>query len=360
MNDRALKILEQYELEVAGTRRGRGSWYLDTPGGFRILSDYSGSENRAGFQNCVMEKLRCSGYENVDLILPNKEGHLVSRDWEGKGYVVKEWYAGRECDTSNEGEILCAVRNLANLHRRMRLDEGSLRTIGGQLQDWNREPSCDSPVTDLPDKSTQAPLSYDRTHFTARRPAEDLASQNAQLRKIRSFVRSRPRRSVFEQSFLDSYEKYYAQALKAEEELLAITDGLAVLEKESANAVCHGDYSHHHVLICGREVATTNFDSCRFDFQVNDLYYFMRKILEKQEWNARLGQRMLEAYTQIRALSGTERRLLRVKMLYPEKFRKLAGSYYVGSKAWISRQYMEKLEKTNRQERARQEFIKTL
>ncbi|MCD7954807.1 MAG: phosphotransferase [Lachnospiraceae bacterium] len=360
MNDRALKILEQYELEVAGTRRGRGSWYLDTPGGFRILSDYSGSENRAGFQNRVMGKLRESGYENVDLILPNKEGHLVSRDWEGNGYVVKEWYAGRECDTSNEGEILCAVRNLACLHRKMRLDGGSLRNIDGQLKDPNREHSCDSPVTDSPDESAQAPFSYDKTHFIARRPAEEFVSWNAQLRKIRSFIRSRPRRNVFEQSFLDSYEKYYAQAQKAEEELLALTDDLAALEKQSANAICHGDYSHHNVLICGREVATTNFDSCRFDFQVNDLYYFMRKILEKQEWNVRLGGRMLESYTQIRTLSGTERRLLRVKMLYPEKFRKLAGSYYVGSKAWISRQYMEKLEKTNRQERARQEFMKML
>ncbi|MCC8045324.1 MAG: hypothetical protein LIP12_07500 [Clostridiales bacterium] len=330
MNDRALRILEQYEMEITGTRRGRGSWYLDTPGGFRILSDYSGSENRACFQNRVMEKLRGSGYENVDLILPNKEGCLVSRDWEGNGYVVKEWYAGRECDTSNEGEILCAVRNLACLHRRMRLDEESISDIGG------------------------------RTRFSARRPAEELASWNAQLRKIRSFVRSRPRRTVFEQNFLDTYETYYAQACKAEEELLTLTDHLTALEKESTNAICHGDYSHHHILICGREVATTNFDSCRFDFQVNDLYYFMRKILEKQEWNVRLGQRMLESYTQIRTLSATERRLLRVKMLYPEKFRKLAGSYYVGSKAWISRQYMEKLEKTNRQERARQDFIKIL
>ncbi|MCD8104878.1 MAG: phosphotransferase [Lachnospiraceae bacterium] len=330
MNERALKILEQYELDIIGTRRGRGSWYLDTPGGFRILSDYSGSENRARFQNCVMGKLRDGGYRNVDMILPNREGALVTRDWEEKGYVVKEWFAGRECDTSNEGEILAAVQNLARLHRLMRLDETTL--TDGSFQNL----------------------------YAARPLMVELASQNAQLRKIRGFIRGRSRRNAFEQGFLDSYEHYYAQALEAEGELSLAMDRLADLQREQENAVCHGDYSHHHILICGSEIATTNFDSCRFDTQVSDLYYFMRKILEKQEWNRRLGLRMIDAYMQVRTLSGTERRLLRVRMLYPEKFRKLAGSYYFSNKAWISRQYIEKLEKTNRQECARQDFIKIL
>ena len=121
MNDRALKVLEQYELEVISTRRGRGSYILDTTQGLRILSDYSGSENKALFQNRVMAQVREGGYERVDLILPNKEGNLISRDWEENGYVVKEWYTGRECDTSSENEIMMAVSNLARLHRPMKI-----------------------------------------------------------------------------------------------------------------------------------------------------------------------------------------------------------------------------------------------
>mgnify|MGYP000346901088 CR=1 FL=1 len=34
MNERALKVLEQYELEVGQLRRGRGSYMFDTPQGF--------------------------------------------------------------------------------------------------------------------------------------------------------------------------------------------------------------------------------------------------------------------------------------------------------------------------------------
>ncbi len=74
MNDRALKVLEQYELDIISTRRGRGSYILETDQGLRILSDYTGSEKKALFQNCIMERIREGGYEKVDLILPNKEG----------------------------------------------------------------------------------------------------------------------------------------------------------------------------------------------------------------------------------------------------------------------------------------------
>ncbi|MCC8067317.1 MAG: CotS family spore coat protein [Clostridiales bacterium] len=326
MNDRALKVLEQYELDVINTRRGRGAWFLETPGGRRILSDYSGSEDRALFQNYVMAMIREGGYQNVDRILPNREGSLVSRDWEGNRYVVKEWYPGRECDTSSENEILQAVENLARLHRLMK---------AGEQTEFRKK-------------------------YTAQMPSEEMCSWNAQLRRIRIFVRARHRKSAFEQMFLECYEKYYAKAQEALELLTQGRDGMESLQTERDGCICHGDYSHHHVLVCGYEIATTNFDRCRFDLQVKDLCHFMRKILEKQDWNIRLGTRMLAAYSQIRPISRAEQRLIRARMLYPEKFRKLAASYYDSNKAWISRQYIEKLEKMNRQEGARLEFVKIL
>lgn len=319
MNDRALKVLEQYELEITGMRRGRGSYICETPQGLRILSDYTGSENKALFENCVMEKIRQGGYHGVDVILPNKEGQLISRDWEGSKYVVKEWYAGRECDTSSENEILAAVGNLARLHRLMRLE----------------------------------PENEFRKSFTAQAPLSEIRAQNAELKKIRSYVRKKNDKCPFERLFLNCFAGYYEQAAEAEEKLEGIPD-------RHQEGVCHGDYNHHHVLMCGYEIATTNFEYCKFDFQVNDLYRFMRKILEKHDWNQRLGMRMLERYTLERPISREERRLLYVRMLYPEKFRKLANHYYGSNKAWVSGRFLEKLENLNRQEEKKGRFVKLL
>lgn len=326
MNDRALKVLEQYELEVSGMRRGRGSYILETPKGLRILSDYTGSENKALFQNRVMERIREGGYERVDLLLPNREGKLISKDWEENRYVVKEWYAGRECDTTSESEILAAVTNLARLHRLMNL----------------------SGETEF------------RQSFTAQLPLDEVRGQNAELKKIRSFIRKKNTKGEFERLFLNSFEHYFMQAEEAENLLVSMEERLRAERQAHAGSVCHGDYNHHHVLMAGYEIATTNFECCRFDFQMNDLYRFMRKILEKHGWNQRLGMRMLESYTKVRTVSSTERRLLYVRMLYPEKFRKLANYYYGSNKAWISRRFLDKLEAQNRQEEAKNNFIKML
>lgn len=322
MNDRALKVLEQYDLEVISTRRGRGSYIFETPQGLRILSDYTGSENKALFQNCVMEKVRQGGYHRVDWILPNKEGNLISRDWEENKYVVKEWYTGKECDTSSETEILTAVGNLARLHRLMRLEEETAF----------------------------------RKSFTAQPPLSELQAQNAELRKIRSFIRKKNDKCGFERLFLTCFDNYYDKALEAEQKLRSAPD----LPDLSGGWVCHGDYNHHHVLMAGYEIATTNFECCRFDYQITDLYRFLRKIMEKHDWNPRLGMRMLESYTRIRPVAAWEKQLLYVRMLYPEKFRKLANHYYGGNKAWISRRFQDKLELLNRQQEKRDAFVKML
>lgn len=326
MNDRALKVLEQYDLEITGTRRGRGSYILETTQGLRILSDYNGSENKAMFQNCVMNQIREGGYERVDLLIPNKEGSLISRDWEDHKYVVKEWYAGRECDTGSESEVLAVVANLARLHRLMKLKD---------------EPECGAIFKAVP-------------------PQKELHAQNTELRKVRSFVRKKHTKCAFERMFLDSFEHYYEQAAQAEDKLIRMEDKLQEAWDNEKGSICHGDYDHHHVLLSGYDIATISFESCRYDLQISDLYRFMRKILEKHEWNPRLGMRMLEQYTMIRPISRAERRLLYIKMLYPEKFRKLANYYYGSNKAWVSGRFLEKMNKLNAQEEHRLEYVNLL
>ena len=143
------------------------------------------SENKALFQNCVMEKIRSGGYEKVDIIIPNREGELISRDWEDNKYVVKEWYTGRECDTASESEILSAVCNLAKLHRLMRLE-------------------ADSEF---------------RQNFTAQNPLAEIRAQNVELKKVRSFIRKKNTKCEFERLFLNYYSRYFEQAQQAEQEL---------------------------------------------------------------------------------------------------------------------------------------------
>ena len=52
---------------------------------------------------------------------------------------------------------------------------------------------------------------------------------------------------------------------------------------------CHGEYTHHNILVNGSRMAVINFEKCSINVQINDLYHFMRKILEKQNYDFRFG-----------------------------------------------------------------------
>ena len=85
-----------------------------------------------------------------------------------------------------------------------------------------------------------------------------------------------------------------------------------------------------------------NFEKFHRDIQVEDLYYFLRKVMEKSGWKLRLGDGMLNAYSAIHPLTRSETEYLKIRLIYPEKFWKIANSYYCMNKAWISVKNTEK------------------
>ncbi len=134
MNDRGLKVLEQYELETVSVRRGRGSYICETDKGLKLLCDFRGSEKKMEFQNRILHRLREAGYGTVDTALENKEGKLVSLDRDENRYVVKDWFSGRECSSFGRREILEAVENLARLHCLMIFPEEEKTYCGRPLK----------------------------------------------------------------------------------------------------------------------------------------------------------------------------------------------------------------------------------
>ena len=68
---------------------------------------------------------------------------------------------------------------------------------------------------------------------------------------------------------------------------------------------------------------------------MKDVYFFMRKILEKNHWSVALADQMIESYAAITPVEHAEYCYLYARFLYPEKFWKIANFYYNSGKAWI-------------------------
>lgn len=318
MNERNLKILEQYDMEIKNIRRGRDSYILETGQGVVLLKEYHGSRQRAIWVEKVCQAANQTGIK-TDMPIANKEGDFVSCDRDEKKYMLKHWFIGREIDVKNSSEVNQAVDNLAKLHR----------ALAGFQEDGKEKVS--------------------RERIFEKRMKE--------LKKIWRYVKDKKRKNSFELSFMQEYGRYLEMCMQALE--LYGQNSIKEIQEQSwaKGLVCHGDYNQHNVLKEEREIVTVNFENAVIGVQTDDLYDIMRKMLEKHNWKLELAEGMLKTYTRQCPLSKEEYEELYIKFLFPEKFWKIANHYYNSKKTWIPDRSLQKLDKIIAQAPARENFL---
>ena len=327
MNERDLQVLEQYPFTVNGSWRTRGGFLLDTSAGRLLIREFSGSTYKLQKEQELLLHLKECGYL-VDRMEPDNESRLATVYREYSQFVVKESLDGRECDTRSESEILKAASLLAGMHRDLR-------------------GFCE--VTE-----------EDRVRLSATDVIEELGRHNRELRKIYTFIRRKNKKNEFESAYLSCCSSVLLEAQEIERRLRASSYEKLRNQALAEGHFCHGEYIHHNILVGNGQMAVINFEKFALDVQVNDLYLFLRKILEKQNYDFHLGSRILKAYEQVRPLCAEEREYLSLRMQYPEKFWKLANYYYNTNKAWIPGKHMEKLEKFLSQREKRVSFSREI
>ncbi len=306
MYDYGLSTLTQYGIEARSSSRTRGALLCRTEQGILILREFHGSEKKLVVQQELLKKLSSEGCQ-VDTFLENQAGSMVTRDKDNIPYTLQHWFEGRECDTKSWEDILKSVQMLAKIHKSMKL-----------------------PV---------------EQSYVTRSLFEEYARHNREIRKIRSFIRQKGASAQFEKEFLGSVQWFLEKGEMALEMLLQ-SDYSTLREKAlKEGTVCHGEFNQHNVILGKGLTAVTNFDHFVFDVQIGDLYCFMRKVLEKNNWDVVLAGKMLEQYDKIRTISPAEWQILKIRFTYPEKYWKLANYYISHNKAWISAKNTEKLRK---------------
>ncbi len=324
MNDRAVAVLEQYDIEVYRTGKGRGAILCDTDKGCLIFKEYFGTEEKLQIQNLLLTRIADMGEIDAESIIPNKEGGLSVKDNDGVSYVLKTWREGRECNISDRQECAGAVRVLAELHKCMELPRDVENQVSG----------------------LQIPMAFS--------PEKEYDKHNKELRKVKKFLQQKGQKTWFEISLQKHFDFFLEQALGVAEDWQQYSH---LKTAEDAVTFCHGDYQYHNILKTSGGWFLINFEKCLRDDPVRDLYLLMRKLLEKGNWDLTLGRELLETYEKERPLSALSRIDLYYRLTYPEKFWKIANFYFNSGKAWIPGKNQEKLDKLLLQEQEKQHFL---
>ncbi|MDD2978599.1 MAG: MarR family transcriptional regulator [Hespellia sp.] len=352
MREYELEVLEQYPIEVSSTRKVRGAYFCETDQGIFLLENMNFAAGRAPLLHELDKSLYEKGFACTDRLAATKAGAFYSVGKDGTKYVLKHWFSGRECEVRREGDVLQAVQMLAKLHR---------------ILLWKEPDECAEPDEKAAMESSEPEKTGGRTEavgteithpFVGKNLRDAYQRHNTELLKIRKFIRSRVTKNEFERLYMSHCEEVVERAKAVTRRLeLSGYDSLYRQSVETKSLV-HGDYNYHNVLFLTSGIAVTNFQHFHIDVQMEDLYYFMRKVLEKNRWNQSLGMRMLRSYEAIRPVSETEREYLAIRLAYPEKFWKIMNTYYHSNKAWIPEKNLDKLKIALLQREDREKFLK--
>ncbi len=318
-------VLEKYNIDVNGTRKIWGAVLCETDQGPLLLRETGTAPGRVLALCRLYDYLGRQGYHNIDRIIPNKEGECLTILEDGTKYLLKRWFQGRECDIRKPAELLEAAGHLAKLHLLLR--------------------------------------EVDIQGITAAEPLEkEYERHDRELKKVRRFVRNLLPKGEFEVAFLKCFDQMYQWAEAADSLLRNSAYGGFYEDSIRQAGIVHGEYTYHNILMVrdsyGKtSIAIVNFEKCKRNIQTEDLYYFLRKVMEKQGWKERLGDSMLNAYSAISPLEDREIEYLKIRLAYPEKFWKIANSYYHSNKAWISAKSIEKLNTAIAQTREKELFL---
>ena len=424
MNDRAVSLLDQYEIEVAGTHKGRGAILCDTDRGTLIFKEYSGSPQHLRVQDRLLRTIAKKGLVEAEQLIPTKEGEFFVKDHDGISYILKTYREGRECNIRELEECLAAIRQLAKLHLSTQeglisgpgeesrktsdgtygdQDSGSLAPKAGEslqgveaVLEKSKRPSeegwenCPGAVNDTEAKQ-EDPVGGE---YAEKKEADSVGGENAEKEEedpagTENTVRKEEREAKLPPAnVMAEYEKRNRELRRIRKFLLGRSQKtwfeISLLgcfdqfydqareaqegwktyqnaaQREDRLAYCHGDYQYHNILLDQKNWYLINFERCIKDDPVRDLHLLLRKLLEKSGWSAQLGEKLLREYERIRPLSAISRIDLYYRLSYPEKFWKIANFYYNSGKAWIPGKNLEKLEKLLSQETEKKAFLETV
>lgn len=326
MNDRAVGMLENYELNVLRTYKGRSAIICETDQGLKVLREYRGTEERIAKIDQLLRAVREKSGFLLDAYVKNKEGGYLCRDREQNAYLLKDYYEGKECVPTDMTDIGAAFAHMAKLHNAM------------------RAPLC---AKDVPAQGNNGLL-------------HEVHKRNAELKRGKKFIRGRANRSNFENFLLVNYDFFLNKALEIETRLEG--EDFAAYDREvlEMGAFCHGDFQYHNIVFTSTGPAVMNFEKFQWDSGIRDFSLFFRKVMEKNAWDLNCAKVCAENYVKEREFSAAEKKLLIYRLSYPEKFWKIVNFYINSRKSVVMERNTDKLKKIMEQEPLREKGISFL
>lgn len=306
MREKQQELFDQYDMELLHVKKGRGGWICQTKEEQYALQSTSYSPKRLEQTFEIKERLMEQGFLFVDQYKRNKEGELLTYDRYQTSYVMKRHFSNPECALQNINDIAAAGRRLAVLH--------------------------------------QCFLKFPNQGYYEKR--QNWKQKSKELLRTRQYIVHRNEKKKFELLFYQYFDLFWKEMENGGEDI------------SYEPALCHGScHQHHFLMLPKEEVAILSFEKFYLGNQMDDVFQFLRKILEKNHYQQEYANSFLAAYQKEKALQTKDFQYLYLCLSYPEKYWKLANQYMNQKKSFLSPKLTEKLEEAVKLQPLKEKFL---
>ena len=305
MNDKSLECIRFYDIQVNKMVKGRGGVILFTDRGCRLFLECSRNDGFYLRDEAVTKAVSDAGFENVDTYVRNQDGELFTVGDDGHRYVMKNWFGGRECDVKSVNDVMEAVRTLARLHICLNVvSSNGVRYLRNNVntnitKQWEcmalAETADEQPESEL--KASES-IVHNALHFDRGAGLRtNMERHTKEIKKAANYMRGKKKKNEFEQIALGAVDTFFREADEASRNINSKRFDERFDRMEQTNELVHGSYNYHNVFldVGNGGNAVTNFEKCHNDCQVADLYQFLRKVMEKHDWNINVAYRLVDA-----------------------------------------------------------------
>ena len=219
----------------------RKVFVLFTNKGKKILKSINSSKERIRFIDKILNIIK----QNDKYILQyckNSENNIVT-NWKGKSYVLLDMIDGREASFTNPLEVEWCTKALANFH---------------------------NASENIISKITEEELKLNKSNNLIYEFLNDLCFISEAERVIGKFRY----KNEFDTLFLANVSKA-KNDLNRSINLLSNSSYNEIYSDTNNMVICHLDLAHHNFIIDENEVNMIDFDYCKVDIRVVDIYNFI-------------------------------------------------------------------------------------
>lgn len=304
-------LLENYDI-VPDTATKQGDlFFIEAKSKLYCLKKIRDNHKRVLAGIKLREYLIQNGFNNIHENIKTKDGRDLLK-YSGSYFFLTDFEAGKRASCSNFDDVKNTALLLARFHIRSQGFYNKYIKVEYKSYNWSVKEE-----------------KYKRVFGI-----------------IKEYIKSKRIKTMFDVLYMDSIEFFEGQ-LELAVKLCNDTGYDKILRNSQLKGtLCLDNFKFRNIRVSEEEEYYFNdLDNIKYNMIVFDLYKFLKKILNRKEynWDFEYAREIIDDYCTVNPLSRDELTILLTLLIFPKQFYKLGRKRYLRKKKWDENRYLSRL-----------------